>query len=284
MTSLAVLLAKDDRRPAGLYIITDSRLTFRTKDGSQHWDSGQKTFASARTPDIFGFVGDASIPPAVLRQLVDQVNCGLLFGDGLDAERRHELVKPILEQAIRRQTGAIASLFSVFHGARDGELMVSRFRLWETRYYANTNYFTDQERELQIDCSYLAWVDGSGASYIKKNGAEWLDTDAGSTSRAGIWSFCNALREGEDPYSGGAPQLVGIWRKGPARTFGFWWNGKPYLSGAEVPGSANFGRVDWFNDRFERCDGATGCLLEGAKRHDRPKLKPSAASRGSIFT
>ncbi len=279
MTSLAVVLAKDDRCPAALYIITDSRLTFRTKEGDEHhWDSGQKTFASARTPDIFGFVGDATIPPAVLRQLIDQVNCGLLFGDDMDAEHRHELVKPILKRAIARQTGAIAVLFSVFHGARDGELMGSRFRLWETRYYASTNKIHDQERELQIDRSYLALIDGTGAHYIKKSGEEWLHTDAESTSRAGIRSFCNALSAGHDSSSGGAPQLVGIWRKGPARTFGFWWDGKPYLSGAEVPSSANFDRVDWFNARFERCDGATGHLLEGAKRHGEPKLKPSAAS------
>jgi hypothetical protein len=118
--------------------------------------------------------------------------------------------------------------------------------------------------------SYFARIDGSGKSYIENSGEEWIDTNAEGTSRAAIWSFCKALREGKDPSSGGPPQLVGIWRKGPARSFGFQWDGKPYLSGAEVPGDADFACVDWFNDRFERCDGATGNPRAGAKHHGKP--------------
>jgi len=80
------------------------------------------------------------------------------------------------------------------------------------------------------------------------------------------------LNEGKDRFSGGAPQLVGIWRKGPARTFGFWWHGKQYFAGLEMPVGSNVSRVDWFNHRFERCDPMTGRRLEGAQRHNKPRV------------
>jgi hypothetical protein len=106
-----------------------------------------------------------------------------------------------------------------------------------------------------------------------KRSLEWLDTDVEGTSRAAIWSFCNALHEGKDVSSGGPPQLVGIWRKGVAQSFGFWWKRHPYLSGAEVPKNANFGRVNRFNHRFERVNGRTGKRLEDAQKHKNPTKK-----------
>jgi hypothetical protein len=277
MTSLAVALAVDSRGPTGLYIITDSRLTWEA-GGSRRWDAGQKTFASVRSPDIFGFCGDALFPPAILRQLLDLVNCGLIFADGMDTEHRHALVATTLRQALEQQTRAPMSTFSILHGARDGELMRSRFRLWETRYRIDTGTWSDEERDLISDHSYLVHVDGTGAGYVRKRGQEWLNTTAQGTSRAAIWSFCNALHEGLDPCSGGPPQLVGIWRKGPARIFGIWWRGRPYLSGMEVPSGSDVGKVDWFNHRFERCDGITGKRLADAKRHTNPKAMDRRSS------
>jgi hypothetical protein len=270
MTSLAVALAIDSRGPTGIYIITDSRLTW-SLPGSPRWDAGQKTFASTRTPDIFGFCGDAFFPPMVLRQFLDQVNSGLILHNDTNSEARHAVFKSMLEKTFSRGVGVPVRAFSIFHGARDGDLMKSHFRLWETRYFSDTKKWTDAERNLTTDHSYFAHVDGTGKEYIVKRGQEWLDTDAEGTSRAAIWSFCNALHEGNDPQSGGPPQLVGIWRKGLAQTFGFWWRGYPYLSGAPVPSKSDFEKVNWFNHRFERCDGRTGKRLEDAQKHIKPK-------------
>jgi hypothetical protein len=270
MTSLAVALAVDSRGPTALYIITDSRLTWDAK-ATQRWDAAQKTFASVRTADIFGFCGDAFFPPMILRQFLDQVNSGLVLPNGIDADTSHGLVVVKLRQAMEQRSSAPVRSFSVFHGARDHEFMESRFRLWETRYDAVTRRWDDQERDLVSEHSYFAHIDGTGRDYVIQRGQEWLATDAKGTSRAAIWSFCNALHEGKDPRSGGAPQLVGIWRKGPAQAFGFWWRGTPYLSGSPVPAGSDFSRVSWFNHRFERCDGGTGRRLKDAQKHPKPK-------------
>lgn len=268
MTSLAASLSVDERGPSALYIITDSRITWERS--TIRWDAGQKTFASHASPDIFGFCGDAFFPPAIIRQVIEQLDAKLLCGDSLDASQRHERIAGVLRQAISQRIGAPMRAFSIFHGAREGEFMKSRFRLWETMYSVAVDRWDDVERNLSEDRSYLVRIDGSGRNMIENKGREWLNTNAEGTSRAAIWSFCDALASGNDPHSGGAPQLVGIWRKGPARTFGFVWHGKRYLAGLEVPEGATWHCVDWFNELFERCDGQTGKLLEGAKSHQKP--------------
>jgi hypothetical protein len=234
MTSLAVALAVDSRGPSALYIVTDSRLTWQTKE-KPHWDVCQKTFAAINSADVFGFCGDAFFPPSILRQIVEQINRGVLFREGVPAEERHHIAFSALEAAIAQAKSAPMTSFSVFHGSRDGEFMKARFRVWESRYTVSSGIWRDEESDLAGVRSYWVCVDGSGADYIRARGKEWFNTDAEGTSRAAIWSFCNALHEGRDPFSGGAPQIVGIWRKGPARVFGFRWRGGTYLAGLPVP-------------------------------------------------
>jgi hypothetical protein len=105
MTSLAVALAVDSRGPTAIYIITDSRLTWDST-AVQRWDFGQKTFASARTPDVFGFCGEALFPPMILRQTLDQINCGLIFADGINAAERHEMLFAGLRSSFEQRTRA----------------------------------------------------------------------------------------------------------------------------------------------------------------------------------
>ncbi|MCP5084844.1 MAG: hypothetical protein GY948_24420 [Alphaproteobacteria bacterium] len=148
--------------------------------------------------------------------------------------------------------------------------MASRFRLWRTRYDAANDRWSDAECELETENSYLAQLDGSGKKLIEKQGLEWVGTNVDGTSRAAIWSFCDALKSGEDPHSGGPPQLVGIWRKGPAQNFGFIWDGKRYFGGLEITAGSASNSVNWFNHLFERCDGISGKRLKGAQPHVKP--------------
>ncbi|MFT4095697.1 MAG: hypothetical protein QM651_01150 [Rhodoblastus sp.] len=170
------------------------------------------------------------------------------------------------------ETKYIASL-TLFHGARDAEFMDAQFRLWRSHYDAKTKVWLDEELSLAHGASYLAHLDGSGASYVKRSEAALSNTAAAGTSRAAMHAFCQALHSGVDPYSGGPPQLVGLWRKGGARQFGFCWHGKSYVGGMELPQAADHTIVDWFNHLFERCDGRTGRKLKTAKSH-RSSLRP----------
>ena len=270
MTSLAVTLSIDSRGPCAMYLITDSRISWTTQ--FRTWDAGQKTFASIQSPDLFGYCGDAYFPPLVLHQMIDLIHAGVLFHNSDSAEQRHHKAMVVVRSAIERRSSAPVSSFSIFHGARDGEFMQSKFRLWRTRYSSNTNDWIDDELDLIQGQSYLAHIDGSGAASVSRFDKQWQGTVARGTTRAAISAFCDALNRGLDQFTGGPPQLIGMWRKGGAKQFGFIWCGKRYLAGAEVPSGSQFNNVDWFNQRFERYDGEHIRRLRGAKKHVRPQL------------
>ena len=275
MTSLAAAISVDSRGPSGLYIITDSRITW-AKNAAEHWDAGRKTFASRASPDIFGYCGDAYFVPIILGQVLSLFDDGLFPLAGMNADQRHTVVLRSLETAIAKVQTRHVENFSVFHGSRDGEFMTSRFRLWHSQYTVQSAKWRDSELELSQSNSYLAHVDGTGKSSIEKSAAKLAGDAASGTSRAAMYSFCQSLQSGADKFSGGPPQLVGIWRKGLARQFGFCWHGKSYVAGVEVPSGAIHELTRWFNHLFEVCDGRTGSKLESSKSH-RASLAPRAA-------
>lgn len=268
MTSLAAAVAVDERGPCAMYIITDSRISW---ESAAHWDAGRKTFASSASADIFGYCGDAYFVPIVLSQTLALWDAGLLEVQEASAQQRHNLLVALLKSSIDRGRPPFIG-FSVFHGSRDAEFMVSKFRLWRTMYDPVSKEWTDEELPLLESNSYLAHIDGTGRPHVQR-AVKKLSESAGGTSRAAIHSFCKSLQARGDAYSGGPPQLVGIWRKGAGRQFGFCWHGKSYLAGLEVPINADHTQVMWFNHLFEIVDGKTGSKLEKAKSH-RASLDP----------
>ena len=269
MTSLAAKLSVDSRGPSALYILTDSRITW-TSPKTSHWDAGQKAFHSHVTADIFGFCGDAFFPPYALRQMIDLTNSGLLFSCQDAAQFRHDQAMTVYRSAIENGSKLAIQNFTIVHGARDGELMSSRFRIWIDRFDAKSGTWKNEELDLNTSHSYLCHIDGSGQKVIKKYEKSWEGTSAKRTSRAAFMAFCDALISEDDPRSGGTPQLVGIRRKGVAHQFGIIWRGKKYLAGVEVPTDSRFQAVQWFNQRFERMDGEKIKRLPGAQRHHKP--------------
>jgi hypothetical protein len=268
MTTLAATLSIDARGPSALYLITDSRITWG--NSTQRWDSGQKTFASRSTPDIFGFCGDAYFPPSILRQVLERIDLGIISLPENNSVHRHAIVTQHLRDSLTTQVNAPLHAFSFFHGFRENASMQSTFRLWETRYSAAAGRWDDREHDLKKGRSTFVHLDGSGKNVVENHQKNWTGSDAEGTSRAVFWTFCDALSSKKDPRSGGAPQLVGLWREGNGKAFGMIWNGQKYISGLVVSGSPRWDAVDWFNAEFERCDGETGQRLVGAQRHPRP--------------
>jgi hypothetical protein len=271
MTSLAVPISVDSRGPCAIYILTDSRITW--DNSGIRWDSAQKAFASRCTPDIFGFCGDAFFPPSILRQILEQINSGLLFPSDANADLRHNLIKKGLKTALSKRINAQISQFSIYHGARDGEFMSSKFRLLKMDYYASMDKWYDTEMMISGANSYLVRIDGTGRNAVEQCVKNWDQSTAKGTSRAAVWSFCEALGSGNDPRSGGAPQLVGIWRKEAAKNFGFIWQGRRYVAGLEVEESPLCQNVPWFNELFERCDGEATTRSQGAQIHEKPLIE-----------
>ena len=118
---------------------------------------------------------------------------------------------------------------------------------------------------------------GSGKVALKKWYEEWVGLHnkdpyrSGRTSRNVFSAFCDSLESQADPLSGGAPQLVGLYRVGPANSFGIIHNNQRFLNGIEVKPSSSLNEIEWRNTLFERCCGETLKILKKAQRQ--PKLR-----------
>ncbi len=264
MTSLAAAIASDSRGPSALYLITDSRITWIQP--AERWDVGRKTFASLISADVFGYCGDAYFIPIALGQILNMVTYGVVDMTAASAEERHATVLKLLKTSFEKISTKYASSAALFHGARQGEFMSSKFRLWRTEFNPSQNSWLDSELAVD-DRSYLASIDGSGQTSVRNYEAKMATTAAADTSRGAIHAFCQSLQAGDDPFSGGAPQLVGLWRKGPAKQFGLCWQGRSFIAGMECPNSEGREKINWFNHLFERCDGRTGLKLPGSSAH-----------------
>jgi hypothetical protein len=91
--------------------------------------------------------------------------------------------------------------------------------------------------------------------------------ELGTFSRAVYTGFCDSLISGEDSSSGGAPQLVGLYRSGSGMHFGTILRGKSFYRGLEAA-QLSLPGLEWRNKLFERCD-SSGKPIEGAQAQPR---------------
>lgn len=261
MTSIVSWVGVDTRGPASVYIGSDSRISW----GASHtWDNGRKTFASATHPYIFGYCGDVLFPSMVLPVVQEHLASSALttqprsvFGEVGSLVRR--LWKQYPHQEHRD--------FSIIMAARLGQKMAARFYVAVFAFNAKTQKWHLHEEDMPKASSFLIHA-GSGAAEVRAAETLWQASAHAGTSRAAFSAFCESMRAGADPHTGGGPQLVGLRRIGNGMTFGVVYDGRRYLSGAVVGReAAASSTVEWFNEVFERVDGARMMRLPEAQRH-----------------
>jgi len=268
MTAFAALIGVDQRGPASLYLASDSRVSWADSD-FRTWDYGRKVFASGRYPDVVGYVGDVLFASLALGQIVAQLDAGVLVQDDAEPNERFDAIG----RALRTSFGGLPQQeqrsFWVVYGGRAGEGMSCSFTL-AVLVRSGSGW---QERRIDMpQCSSHVLLLGSGATEIDRWDSWWRSSTQGRTTRAAFSAFCDAVSDEGDRHTGGAPQLVGVYRVGAARPFGVLWKGVPHLFGLPVaPGSAgSHTNVEWRNSLFERV-ARDGSLLPGAQRHHAPK-------------
>lgn len=253
MTSLIAWVGKDSRSLSSAYIATDSRISW----GARHvWDGGRKTFASDTSPDIFGYVGDVLLPSVVLSQFTTLLDVGAW---SQDVDQRFAALFALAREQVAACPSSQRRPFTLVHCARLGEGMTTRFRLAVTEYKAVGSW--EQESHDAPDASAQILVNGSGQASVDAALARWARSEVSGTSRAVFSAFTQSVSNGGDPLSGGPVQLVGLRRVGGGINFGVWHMGQRYIAGQPVPECAQARPVEWFNERFERCDGQSGALI-----------------------
>ncbi len=263
MTSLLVWVASDSRGPSSLNMATDSRLSW---PGEVRWDEAKKVYASREQPFIFSFCGDSFFPTHALGKIVDQLDAGLIhtFDEVEKLLRKLWTGYPIIHD----------EKFTIYAGFRTGEFMNSRFSLIKMRlsYSDEIGQWKNEEVDVTFGSQILV-VDGSGKKEVMEFSAAWNLTPSANTSRAHYSSLAEAVAKGDDPATGGSPQLGALYRKGGGRLVGVVHeagesNARRFFGGVDLTGSEMTGNVEWRNDLFERVNSKNNRRLITAQPHD----------------
>jgi hypothetical protein len=270
MTSLASWVGIDARGPASIYIASDSRITWGGP--SRKWDSAKKTFCSLRFPIVFGFCGDVFVPTQIVSSIIELIDQGILVLSG-DVFRKTSHIKSAIENMQSEMYSPEMHSYSLLIGFREGEgFRESHFDAARISFDKDASKFTFECIDLYREKSFLIFADGSGSDSIFKYHERWEKSPQGGTSRAIYSAFCDALESKADQLSGGAPQIVGLYRIGPGRLFGVMYKHNLYIGGKPVTADNRVDVIEWRDQLFQRIDPATKELFEGAQEHTRGEL------------
>jgi hypothetical protein len=261
MTTLISWIGVDSRKPSSLYIASDSRLSWGL---GRNWDRGRKVFTSKRLPHLWGYCGDVLYPSLALGQLVTAVDQYELLLTPDDPEGSHHLFVDTLKKHFEGYPSGEKRNFSILHCQRIGEGMGLKFLAWKTDWRDGGGGWSDTSLALP-DESGLVVALGSGSGSFEDWNNKLKRSQIGGTSRAVFQALSLALKQGVDPLSGGAPQLVGLRRQGPGLDFAIYFKEATWLNGMTLPIPSVSRKVECFNELFERCDPSTGELLHTAQ-------------------
>lgn len=266
MTLLVSWVAIDSHGVSSAYIASDSRITW---GDVASFDYGRKVFNFSNSPDILGYCGDVLFPSLVLGQIATMADSGILFAHNASCKERFEAIKEKLIQQFFNYPHMVDQITSpsieVLHIARENRTG-GPFSCWlmtwqRTKGWSGTEVTFPQR-------SNILKVLGSGRPEFNDNLERYQNGQDRETSRCIFQCFCDTLFNIKDKRCGGAPQLVGIYRKpkSPARPFGVITKGKRFFLGALVGKDVLYDAVEWRNDLFEICDGETMKREDGAQQ------------------
>jgi hypothetical protein len=268
MTTLIVWASVDSIGPSAAYLASDSRVTWGP---NRRWDSGRKLFASGTSPDLFGYSGEAFFPSQALSQALDLADRSILWTPETSATERHQALLRFVQTAYLRRHNAPEFDFSIVHVAR-GE--GREFKAWKIDYIADKRDWADAIVDFSpvVKHSDLLLALGSGANQFMIDMRRWRSSAQGNTSRAIFGAFCDALKAGRDPLSGGEPQIVALTLQGPGQIYGFCTEYAAYVFGSPIEQSEALFALEWRDAAFQRIDPTTLKLIKGAQRQVRPKM------------
>lgn len=274
MTLIVSWIGIDTHGTSSIYIASDSRITW---DNSSKFDLGRKVFAFSKWPDILGYCGDVLFPSIVLNQIVELADSGLLFNHTDSCEQKFEAIMKKMNDLFNAypsmQVGLEKRSLSVIHASRDPNN--------NKKFFCRRIYWSQIHRrwlgdEIQLPkISEVLVVAGNGKKEFEENYTRYNSGVNSDTSRNVFHCFCDTLNHIKNLTVGGAPQIVGIYRKpdSSAINIGVIYKKSRFFLGAKIDNLQSFDNVVWRNENFERCDGQT------MKKKDKAQSQPDPLRR-----
>ncbi|NQK93811.1 hypothetical protein HO498_05995 [Streptococcus suis] len=271
MTLLVSWIGVDTHGTSSAYITTDSRISW----GSSNYDYGKKVFTSSLYPELFGYAGDVLFPTLVLSQVIELIDNDLLLNENMDCKRKSnviiEKIRYSLAKYPEQQLGN--NPIQIIHISRDTNVdgvLYPKFYCYMHQ-WKKADGWTTTEITLGNESGILTIL-GSGRKEFAQMYDQYQQKGNTSTSRNVFQCFVDTLETIKDSYCGGAPQMVGLYRKPftNGKTFGILYKNKRYVLGMEVPKHSEFSNISWRNELFEICDGNSKKIAENAMRQPNP--------------
>ncbi len=259
---------EDSHLPRAVYLASDSRITWGTAD--RRWENGRKVFAPLMEPHLFGYSGDVVLPALILTQVVSAMDARVLFDAGATAADRHEAVFRLIRRAVAGAVETPTLHFTVHHLLRESDWPNTTFRAWNISFDAEKRTCASTAVPIPSTTEVVTSL-GSGSGAAKSQLSQWNASDAAGRSRAVLSSFCDAIRSGRDPLSGGPPQLAALYTSGPPVHIGMCLGERRYLYGLELDGGEKLVNVEWRDELGQVVRPTTGLTAKGARRFARPR-------------
>ncbi|MGH8243269.1 MAG: hypothetical protein ACRETY_07975 [Steroidobacteraceae bacterium] len=259
---------EESHLPRAVYLVSDSRITWGTAD--RRWENGRKVFAPLTEPHLFGYSGDVVLPALILGQVVSAMDARVLFDAGATAADRHQAVFRVIRRAVACAVETPTQNFTIHHLLRESDWPNTTFRAWHIAFDARTRTCSSTALSIPTTTNPVAsFGRGSGAAKSQLN--RWNASDAAGRSRAVLSSFCEAIRSGQDPLSGGPPQLAALYTSGSPVQIGMCIGEGRYLNGLAVGAGENLASIEWRDELGQVVNPTTGLTLRGARRFARPR-------------
>jgi hypothetical protein len=273
MTTLGAWIAYNKtrskpKRASALYFISDSRITWGSS--RRRWDAGRKIFTPSEEPHIFGYCGDVVFPSLVLAQLTSAIDQKILFPSDADAETRHAIILNSVKTSLGRRHDTPDANFWILHAMRKTAWPNPSFALWTIQYQSKGHLLQSVEVPIGQKTDVLICL-GSGRSSVNAYARKWRESDVGGTSRSIFSAFYDAMQSGDDPLSGGSPQIAALYSTREPQIIGFLNEQTPYLHGLEIMPGEILSRIEWVDSVFQRINPTTMKVVSGARRFARPR-------------
>ena len=271
MTLLVSWIGVDQRGPASLYLMSDSRISWKGSTQLETWDFGKKVFPFRNSPDIIGYCGDVLFATMAISHIVELADSGFLFDNIFDAGKKFKRLRyKVIELFTSYPERYLSKSISILFGSR---VNPRKFVCYELSWSADEGWKDNSISYSQY--SDKLFVLGSGAREFNEKYKIYQESSIKRTSRLIFQCFCSTLANTHDTSIGGAPQVVGLYRIKNAVNYGVVYKNSRFCSGVPVDNLGGLESVEWRNELFERVNGESKEIIPGAQKQPDPTQKTS---------